>query len=211
MPVAETQSTHSIDALYSRHHPWLFGWLRRKLCCPDEAADIAHDTFVRILTSQEAVSAMREPRAYLSTTATRLLIDRVRHRQYEQSYMAERGDDDERVPSPESTVAAWQALAAIDAALASLPAKAREAFLLHHHEGWTHASIAARLGVSTRMVRKYLSQAMTELDDSSDDGCHGPVSASTGDISVSAARSGSAPGRRTTRCTSILTTRSAPA
>ena len=165
MPLAETLSTHSIDALYSRHHPWLFGWLRKKLSCADEAADIAHDTFVRILASRDALQAMREPRAYLSTTATRLLIDRCRHRQHEQCYLAEQGFDAENsdgTPSPESTVAAWQTLAAIDAALAGLPPKPREAFLLHYHEGWTHASIASRLGVSTRMVRKYLSQAMNQ-------------------------------------------------
>lgn len=35
--------------LYLDHHGWLHGWLRRRLDCTDTAADLAHDTFLRLL------------------------------------------------------------------------------------------------------------------------------------------------------------------
>lgn len=40
----------SITELYQDHHGWLHGWLRKKLGCSHQAADLAHDTFMRLLT-----------------------------------------------------------------------------------------------------------------------------------------------------------------
>ena len=47
----------------------------------------------------------------------------------------------------------------IDQALAGLPDKAREAFLLVHLDGLKYAEVAAMLGVSQSAVKKYLSRA----------------------------------------------------
>ncbi|WP_269147395.1 sigma factor, partial [Herbaspirillum lusitanum] len=38
-----------MHSFYSSHHGWLFGWLRKKLGCTHNAADVAQDTFVRII------------------------------------------------------------------------------------------------------------------------------------------------------------------
>ena len=43
--------------------------------------------------------------------------------------------------------------------LMRLPAKVREAFLMAQVEGVTYATIAERLEVSERMVKKYMAQA----------------------------------------------------
>ena len=45
-------------------------------------------------------------------------------------------------------------------ALAELPAKCRAAFYLQHGHGMSYLEIAQHLGVSTHMVKKYLSQAI---------------------------------------------------
>lgn len=44
-------------------------------------------------------------------------------------------------------------------ALLELSPKARRAFLLRRLEGWNDAQIAERLGIKSRMVRYYLTQA----------------------------------------------------
>ncbi|MNR47568.1 putative RNA polymerase sigma factor FecI [compost metagenome] len=64
-------------------------------------------------------------------------------------------------PSAQELLEAVQALMQIEAALAGLSAKARQAFLLCYLEGQTHAQIAQQLGVSTKMIQKYLIQALT--------------------------------------------------
>lgn len=49
-----------IEVLYSDHHGWLQDWLRRRLGNAFDAADLAHDTFLRVLRNLEPI---REPRA----------------------------------------------------------------------------------------------------------------------------------------------------
>ncbi|WP_188380611.1 sigma factor [Oxalicibacterium faecigallinarum] len=46
-----SHSTDSIADIYSQHHGWLLRWLRGKLRCADQAADLAQDTFLRLLTT----------------------------------------------------------------------------------------------------------------------------------------------------------------
>ena len=77
---------HAVHTLYEDHHNWLCGWLRKRLGCIDNAADLAQDTFIRVLTQRKAPE-LREPRAYLSTVARSLMIDMFRRRAVEQAYL----------------------------------------------------------------------------------------------------------------------------
>ncbi|MDQ8032687.1 MAG: sigma-70 family RNA polymerase sigma factor [Bordetella sp.] len=165
----DTGVQQQFHALYRDHHSWLFGWLRRRLGCSHHAADLAHDTFERLLASRDLlmgrgeVLALDEPRAYLTTTARRLLIDRARREALERSYLAELEVLAQTLPhhpSPEQLLVAVQALEQICLVLEGVSAKARSAFLLHYLDGQTHACVASALGVSTRMVQKYLVQVL---------------------------------------------------
>lgn len=162
MSAAQSTLQQQVHALYSEHHGWLYGWLRKKLSCPHSAADVAQDTFVRIIASHDALFGMREPRAYLSITARRLLVDRARRQLLERSYLAELAlvMDGAGAPSPDELLMAVQALEQIADALAGIAAKARAAFLLHYLDEQPQATVAQQLGVSTRMVQKYLVQAL---------------------------------------------------
>lgn len=163
MAAVETAMQQQMRLLYCEHHGWLFGWLRRKLGCGHHAADVAQDTFVRILGSRDALLGMREPRAYLATTAKRLLIDEARRQLIEKAYLQELARvaaSSQGAPSAQDVAQTVQALMQIEAALAGLAPKARQAFLLCYLEGCTQADAAAELGVSTKMVQKYLIQAL---------------------------------------------------
>ena len=46
------EAPQSIARLYSDHHGWLVRWLRARLGCSHQAADMAQDTFVRLLLSE---------------------------------------------------------------------------------------------------------------------------------------------------------------
>jgi RNA polymerase sigma factor (sigma-70 family) len=161
--MAESFLQHDMHTLYSSHHGWLFGWLRKKLGCSHHAADVAQETFLRIIASRDALLGIQEPRAYLTTTAKRLMLDQARRQVIEQAYLAQLALTMETVegyPSPEQILLAMDALEQISAALESVSHNARQAFMLHYLDDLGHADIAAILGVSTRMVRKYLVQAL---------------------------------------------------
>lgn len=150
-----------IHRLYVEHQGWLNGWLRRQLGCSQNAADLAQDTFVRLLGKNQDMAAIREPRAYLHTIAKGLLINHWRRRQVEQAYLDALALQPETVaPSPESQALIVETLLRVDAMLDQLPPKARAAFLLSQLHGMTYAVIAKELGVSERMIKKYMAQAM---------------------------------------------------
>ena len=150
-----------LHRFYADHHGWLNGWLRRQLGCSQRAADLAQDTFVRVLSKDDDMAAIREPRAYLHTIAKGLLINHWRRRQIEQAYLDALALQPEPVaPSPESQALIVETLLRIDAMLTQLPTRVRSAFLMSQLHGMIYAAIATELGVSERMVKKYMAQAM---------------------------------------------------
>ena len=162
MKPSTPSDTDSLDALYKGYHGWLLVWLRRRLGCPHNAADMAQETFIRLLTTGAYVTP-REPRAFLATVARRLMVDRGRRQRLEQAYreeLARHVEHLEQAPSPEQILAAVQALEHIARALDSMLPRARQAFVLRHLEGLSHAQIAERLNVSTKTVQNYLVQAL---------------------------------------------------
>ncbi|GGK04865.1 sigma-70 family RNA polymerase sigma factor [Pseudomonas matsuisoli] len=154
---------HALRTVYIDHHGWLSAWLRRQLGCQDQAADLAHDTFLRLLARDRDLSAIREPRAYLHTIAKGLLVNHWKRRDIEQAYLqALAAQPDALAPSPETRALIIETLTEIDRLLASLPQNVRTAFLLSQLDGLTYSVIAVRLGVSERMVKKYMARAMFE-------------------------------------------------
>ncbi|MCU9947831.1 sigma-70 family RNA polymerase sigma factor [Pseudomonas solani] len=171
MPAAEPPFQQAIHTLYSDHHGWLFAWLRKKLGCSHNAADLAQDTFARILSSREIIGSVREPRAFLTTTARRLVIDRARRKQIEDAYLRELALTAETLAgfqSPEQILTTLEALEQIAFVLEELSAKQRQAFLLYFLDGHTQPEIATQMAISERMVRKHLMQALLHCSNALD-------------------------------------------
>lgn len=161
-PSSAAQS--SLHTLYCDHHSWLQSWLRKRLSNSSDAADLAQDTFVRLLVSpQDTQGPIATPRAYLATIANRLMINLYRRRSLEQAYLEALALlPEHESPSLERQALILEALNEVDAVLGRLSAKARQAFLMAQLEGYSQEQIAERLDVSVRSVQRYLSQAFEE-------------------------------------------------
>lgn len=123
-------SSTALAGFYREHHGWLLGWLRHRTHNADCAADLTQDTFLRLLNRRVDPSELRLPRAYLSTIAHALLVNHWQRADRERAY------------------------------LAGLAERPRRAFLLARLSGLGYAEIGQQLGVSERMVKKYMAQAM---------------------------------------------------
>lgn len=169
MVTAPAAMAHATGCLYERlyrdHHAWLAGWLSGRLGCSQDAADLAHDTFLRLLgrRSEGSGRPLREPRAYLRSVAGGLLVDHYRRRSLERAYLEALAALPEPVAvSPEEREIILETLDRIDAMLDRLPEAVRRAFLLSQLHGRGYAEVAAELGVSVRTVKRYMQRAFTQ-------------------------------------------------
>lgn len=146
-------------ALYSDNYRWLRGWLYRQLHCPQDAADLTQDTFVRALGSQQ-LPQLEQPRAFLATVARHLLRNLWRRRSLERAYLEQLALlPDSFSPSEEDLALVREAIESIDRLLAGLPLRVRQAFVLHRLEGLSQPAIAEQLGVSLATVERDLRRA----------------------------------------------------
>ncbi|WP_447921496.1 sigma-70 family RNA polymerase sigma factor [Achromobacter aegrifaciens] len=163
MPNPAVAASDNVHLLYRAHHGWLHGWLRAKLGNSFDAADLAQDTFVRVLRHRHELDALREPRAYLTTIAKRLLLNHHRRRSVEQAYLEALALMPQALaPSAEQRLIILETLQEIDEMLAGLPLPARQAFLMAQLEGLSHGEIAARLNVSLRSVHRYIAKGFEQ-------------------------------------------------
>ena len=157
--ISQPNQRERFARLYSQHHGWLYSWLYKKLGCVQQAEDISHDTFVKLL--KKAPTLLREPRAYLSTVAHGLVVNHWRRRDIEQNYLAALASEPElQACSPEARAIVIETLLQIDNALNGLPSAVREAFLLSQLDGLSYKVIASRLGVCERTIKNYMARAM---------------------------------------------------
>ncbi|MDZ7753581.1 MAG: sigma-70 family RNA polymerase sigma factor [Gammaproteobacteria bacterium] len=150
-----------LDQLYRDHHGWLRSLLRRRLGCTETAADLAHDAFLRLLVRPRRFASHGEARAYLGRMAQGLCVDYWRRREVERAWqetLASRGDM--VAPSEEHQAIILETLVELDAMLRDLPDNVARAFVMAQLHGLPYRTIAERLGVSERMVKKYIARAM---------------------------------------------------
>jgi len=147
-------------SLYNDHAPWLLRWIGgRCRAGKTESADLLHETFLRLLTSQRYPEPAQS-RAFLVQIAKGLMIDLQRRERLETAYLRWLSQLPEpSMPSPELKLLTIERLSRLDAVLDELSARARTAFLLSRFEGLTYQEIASRLEVSVGSVRKYMLSA----------------------------------------------------
>ncbi|QLF93752.1 sigma-70 family RNA polymerase sigma factor [Pseudomonas sp. ABC1] len=149
-----------VERLYLEHHRWLHGWLRSRLNSADDAADLAQDTFLRVLRKRQQ-SAIGEPRAYLRTIARGLMIDLWRHRDIERAWLETLAQAPEQLaPSAETSLLIIETLVEIDRMLDGLRPPVRQAFLLAQLEGMSCPKIAAQMGISLATVERHIALAL---------------------------------------------------
>jgi RNA polymerase sigma factor (sigma-70 family) len=152
------QFNHDIGQLYVNNYRWLVNKLYKKLSCPQKAADLAQDTFTRILTSRNNLHLFEE-KAILSTISKGLLVDYYRRQAIETAYLNALAHLPEtQIPSPEDSAIIVETLCEIDQMLEALPSKARQIFLLSQLDGLTYPQIATKLNISLSSVQKHMTQ-----------------------------------------------------
>lgn len=170
---ADMNADLEADAVFERHRPRLFGLAYRMLGVRADAEDVVQDTWLRWHGSDRA--RVREPVAWLVTTATRLSIDRLRQLRGERERytgfwlpepLVEDWSDDplaqlpDPAGSPEDLLErAHDISTALMFVLEQLTPEERAAFLLREVFDTDYAELARTLGKSEAACRQLVHRA----------------------------------------------------
>ena len=152
--------TIDVERLFREHNAALLRFIAAKIGSEQEAREIAQEAYVHLLQLDHpaAVSFLR---AFLFKTAANLAIDRLRQRG-RRSHLTSMPELDFAVfeLTPERQLSGEQAVAVLRDAVAQLPAKCRQAFLLHRVYEMQIDEIAERMDIGVCMARRYVARGL---------------------------------------------------
>lgn len=153
----------AVRELVGRKLPRVLNLARRMLCDPAEAEDVAQETFLR---AWKAAPTWRPGKArfdtWLHRVALNLCYDRLRLRK---RIGGEPPDLPDEGPGPGRGLEAADVGRRVEAALAALPARQREAVALVHYQELSAAEASALMGVSIEALESLLSRGRRALRD----------------------------------------------
>lgn len=159
---AAPNTAEVVRELFLESRPELMRYLAFRVRNAAESEELAQEVYVRMMRLDQ-VHLIRNPRAYLFRVAASVLTDRGRlqSRRITTEEMADAADQlADGGAGPYEQLLWRQRLDRVNQAINDLPERCRRALVLHRRDGWTYDEIAADLGVSRSMVKKYLRKAL---------------------------------------------------
>jgi RNA polymerase sigma factor (sigma-70 family) len=152
-----------VERLFVEHGGALQAFLYRRVRRHPDAAELAQEVYVRMLRVPD-MTTVRNPEAYLYAVASNLAKEHA-HRAPHGSRVLD--IDDPLVQGQLAELPAFggdldreRRIKRLREVLDQLSPKCRAAVVLQYWHGQSYEEIAQRLGISTNMVKKYLSQAL---------------------------------------------------
>ncbi len=149
---------------YDEYHLRLLKFLRAGLKADADAEDVSQEVYLRLLRIPED-RVVEHPRAYLFRVAANVIND---WRAGQKLLETRPPQDMERFAGRDDNAEHYEKakrLQRIERALNALPAHYRAAIVLKTTHGMTYAEIATHLGISERMVKRYIVKAYARLRD----------------------------------------------
>lgn len=137
------------------------GFLKRFLAqflSAQDVDDVAQEAYLRAYVAEQQTQ-IEHPTAFLFRVAKNLALTKLTRKSRQiTDYIEEAGGyaGTPSVPGVDQEIEAQQCLGLYCEAIASLPIKCRQVFLLRKVHGLSHKEIAKRMGLSVSSIEKYL-------------------------------------------------------
>jgi RNA polymerase sigma-70 factor (ECF subfamily) len=157
--------TAAFSALMGRHKDQLYRFVRRYVGDPDESFDLVQETFVAAWSALNTFEQGRPFAVWLRRIALNKCRDWSRRRQVRRFFFAAAPLEaaDKMPTAPNEDGPHQSRLAALDAAIAALPAAIKEPLLLTVFEEMSQAEAATLLGISPKAVETRVYRAKQKL------------------------------------------------
>ncbi len=151
-----------LAALLDRHWKSLVRYSLTILQDSDAAEDVVQQVFVRLWEHRETWGLGGSVLGLLFRMTRNLSLDESRQREARQRAV-DKAANPEQPAGPAEHVENDEIGAAIQAALAKLPQRRREVFILVREHGLSYNETAEALGIAPQTVANHLSMALSEL------------------------------------------------
>lgn len=156
---------HAVRDMVARKLPRLLSLGMRLLGRRSEAEEVAQEAFVRVWKqAAQWESGQARFDTWLHRVVLNLCYDRLRGRRDEEPLTGSDADAAiDPAPAPDESLQARQRSARVAAALATLPARQREAMVLQYYQDLSNGEAAALMGISIEALESLLSRARRTL------------------------------------------------
>lgn len=152
----------AVTAAFLESAGFLRKFLSRFLRIHQDIEDVAQEAYLRAYIAEQR-QAIEQPKAFLFRVAKNLALTRLSRKSRQiTDYIEEAGDSMvmETAAASDEELEAQQCFGIYCEAVASLPEKCRQVFLLRKVHGLSHKEIAERMGLSVSSVEKYLREGI---------------------------------------------------
>lgn len=158
----EESRAQLLERLYREHADRIYGLCLRMCGDSQQATELAQDVFVRAWEQLDRLEPGSDAGAWLWRLATNVVLNAKRSDRRRLARVAPVAEPGLFERAQLGTPLPVRRLS-IDAAIARLPDRAREVFILHDVEGFAHNEVAEQLGVAEGTVRAHLHRARALL------------------------------------------------
>jgi RNA polymerase sigma-70 factor (ECF subfamily) len=154
----------AVSAAFLVNHDFLKRYLGRFFSDRQDIEDVAQEAYLRAYVAEQQ-KEIEQPKAYLFRIAKNLAFTELTKKSKKiTDYLEESGASVviECGPAADSEVEAQESLGLYCEAVAALPEKCRQVFLLRKVHGLAHKEIAQRMSLSVSSVEKYLHRGIVE-------------------------------------------------
>lgn len=151
-----------VEQLFDEQYDGLYRYLARLTGDPDLAADVAQETFIRLVEREPDDHQLK---AWLYRVATNLVRDHARVHKRRLELLDESADslrEASRLPGPDRALEQAEAYRVVHRALAELNLRDRT-LLLMREQGFSHREMAEAVGTTTKSVGSMIARALRKL------------------------------------------------
>lgn len=162
-PSPQSAFTDALEKLYRQHHEMILRTAYRLTRNMGDAEDVLHGVFVKLLQREEPFEEEANLGPYLHRAAVHAAIDILRRRKH--TLPLEAVPPGGEIPEGRSAsgVSREDLAERLRMALAGLPERSAEIFVLRHVEGYSNQEVARLLGISWGSVAVIVHRARRRL------------------------------------------------
>jgi RNA polymerase sigma-70 factor (ECF subfamily) len=153
------------ESAFAAHYVGLCEYVLRLVGSADLAQDLVHDLFLHLWDTRGPRDAVRLTQPYLYVAVRNRALKYLRHRRVAEAWIdrTSREDAPPGAESPEERYLQTELDRAVESAIAQLPDRCREIFLLHRRRHYSYEEIAASLHLSLGTVKSQMWRATVKL------------------------------------------------